>query len=87
MAARRSTRKKHKLVRVHYRMPTGGAVYNIPGSKMQILWAGPGAGLQIGTPMKAGGFVTKILHPKADGNYSNRNDAEDAIEAFLSAHA
>jgi hypothetical protein len=69
--------------RVVHRMATGGLVWAVPDTSMQIMWAGPGGRLKIGWPMKAGGSVTAIDHPSADGNYLTAREATAAVRAFL----
>ncbi len=71
--------------RVVHRMATGGLVWAIPNSSLQIMWAGPGSRLRLGEVLKAGGSTISIEHPSADGSYSNKKDATAAVTAFLAA--
>lgn len=71
--------------RTVYRSPTGATVWSVPDTTLQILWAGPGARLRIGHPMKPGGSMTTIDHPSADGNYMTAREASAAVRAFLAA--
>lgn len=63
----------------------GLAVWAIPGSKLEVMWAGPGARLLIGQPRVAGGAMTLINHPTASATYHSRKDAEAAVIAFIAA--
>lgn len=65
----------------------GLTVWALPGATLEIMWAGPGARLWIGQPRVAGGCVTTIDHPTADGIYDSRKDAERAVAAFIDAGA
>lgn len=72
--------------KVVYRMLTGGRVWAVPGSDMQIMWSGPGGRLFLGwNLMKPGGHMTVIEHPTADGNYTDAKRATAAVKAFLEA--
>jgi hypothetical protein len=72
--------------RVVYRMPTGGLVWAVPDSKLQIMWGGPGSSLRMGYDlMRPGGSSWKIDHPSADGSYATKRDATAAVRAFLAA--
>jgi hypothetical protein len=68
-----------------YRSPTGLIVWAVPDTTLQIMWAGPGSRLKIGHPMKAGGSVSTIDHPTADGNYNTPREAKNAVRAFLAS--
>lgn len=70
---------------VVYRMATGGLVWALPGSSMQIMWAGPGSRLRIGQVLKAGGATTFIDHPTADGSYRTKTEATAAVKRFIAA--
>lgn len=63
---------------------TGAAVWHLPGSKVILLWPGPGARLQFGfnTP---GGTMSHVHHPTADSEYRTLKDAEAAVRRFLKA--
>ena len=74
-------------LRVVYRMPTGGLVWAIPNSSLQILWAGPNSSLRIGRALEAGGSTTRIQFPGADGVYANKKDATAAVRVFLGGEA
>jgi len=81
-------RKRHGRARgprVVHRMATGGLVWAVPDSTLQIMWAGPGSRLKIGQPMKAGGYVSTIDHHAADGNYNTAREASAAVARFLAA--
>jgi hypothetical protein len=73
--------------KIVHRMPTGGLVWAVPDSTLQIMWGGPGSRLRIGQVMKAGGSATTIDHPSADGNYTTAREATDAVVRFLAAGA
>ncbi len=46
------------------------------------MWNGPGSRLRIGQAFVAGGAMTTIDHPVADGAYATFRDADDAVERF-----
>ena len=65
--------------------PTGLAVWQVPDSEMQIMWSGPGGRLSFGQAYKAGGAMTFIEHPSADGAYDSLKAAEAAVKRFMEA--
>ncbi len=67
------------------RMITGGAVWALPDSALEVMWIGPGGGLHIGTPRRPGGITTPIRHPSADGTYNTLKEAQKALDAFIAA--
>jgi hypothetical protein len=82
---KRYGRAASKGLRVVYRMPTGGMVWQVPNSTLQIMWPGPGGGLSLGRPMEVGGATNRIEHYTANGNYYNVKDAARAAKAFTEA--
>jgi hypothetical protein len=76
-----------KRARIIYRMATGGVVWQLPDSKLQVMWTGPGSILRLGYDLLKPGssYPTAIEHPTADGNYMTRAQAEKALQAFLAA--
>lgn len=64
-------------------LPTGGAVWAVPGSSLYILWGGPGAGLRLGDVYTPGGFSTSIDHPAASGSFDTYKAARAAVGRFL----
>lgn len=65
--------------------PTGLALWHIPGSTFQIMWAGPGSKLRFGRLTEAGGVSTSIKHPSADATYDTLRDATEAVGRFMAA--
>jgi len=63
----------------------GGMVWALPGSTLEVMWAGPGSRLLIGQPRVAGGSVTSIDHPSASGSFDTLRDAEAALTSFVNA--
>jgi hypothetical protein len=61
------------------RAPTGGVVYRLPGSALEVLWPGRGSGRFIGQPRTPGGAVARIDHPVADGAYESEAAARAAL--------
>jgi hypothetical protein len=89
MRSHRALRRRYGRAsgpRVVYRSPTGLLVWAVPHTSLQIMWAGPGARLKIGHPMKAGGSMFSIEHPSADGAYDSARAASAAVKKFLEAH-
>ena len=71
--------------RVVGRTPTGGVVWQIPKSDLQIMWAGPGCRLRLGWLLTVGGAVSMIHHPTACESYATEAEATAAVRAFLAA--
>jgi hypothetical protein len=72
---------KPKIV---YRSPCA-VVWAIPDSGLSIMWVRPGGGLLIGRCLVAGGSVTRIDHPTANGFYETLPQASAAVAAFLAS--
>jgi len=65
---------------------TGGAVFAIPDSKLELLWIGPGSDrLHIGSPRKPGGLTTTVTHPAADLTSSTMRGAKEAVDRLVAA--
>ena len=78
-----TTRVRSGEARLIYTAPTGLCVWSVPGTSLQIMWPGPGAGLFLGRPLDAGGAVTRISHRTADGTYDTQRAAATAVNAFV----
>jgi hypothetical protein len=57
---------------------------NIPVESLSIMWIA-GGHLMIGRPTVAGGALTRIDHPTADGTYRTLPEASAAVAAFIAA--
>lgn len=80
---------KHRIKRLKklYRSPMGTTVWQIPDSKLQVMWSGPGARLRIGHDFltSKGTMGTTIDHPSAGESYNTSKQAEAALHRFLAA--
>jgi hypothetical protein len=78
--------KKHRI-KTLYRSPMGTRVWQIPGSKLQIMYAGTGARLRIGHDFLStkGSMGTTIDHPSARDTYNTPREAEAAAARFVAS--